>query len=92
MNASPSESGQQGDGVEVPDSAHKNAPPIKGKKSYSSLFMDNRVPDESSLLQYIDQPAEDIKLELDLIESVGSTHGYCLVGYVYGSRPSPMHS
>lgn len=53
------------------------------------MFENNRAPTEASLLQYIAQRDGDIKLEADEIESVEDTDGYCLVGFVYGARPSP---
>lgn len=53
------------------------------------MFENNRAPTEASLLQFVAQSEGDIKLTEDEIESVESTHGYCLVGFVYGTRPSP---
>lgn len=63
----------------------------KNNKSFADLFKDNRVPRESSQLHYVEQTEGDIKLDLEEIDSVEDTHGYCLIGYVYGPRPGPYN-
>lgn len=82
MNNYDSNVEQQGDSTKIPDSEHNNDTNTMGKRSYASLFKNNRAPDESSLLHFIEQPAGDIQLASDEIETVENTHGYCLVGYV----------
>lgn len=72
------------------DAEHNKNTQQSVKRSYASLFSDNRAHDESSLLQYIQQPSGDIQLASNETESVEDAHGYCLVGYVYGSRPGPF--
>lgn len=48
-------------------------------------------PRDSSQLHYVEQTEGDIKLELEEIDSIEDTHGFCLVGYVYGPRPGPYN-
>lgn len=65
--------------------AHLN----KGKNSFASLFKDNRIANEFSMLKYIAPPVGEMEIGFDEIDSVGKAFGYCLVGYVMGPRPSP---
>lgn len=81
---------QPGEDANATGSENNKDTAFKGNKSYASFFQDNRAPDESSRLHFIQQPVGDIQLASDEVETVENTHGFCLLGYVYGTRPSPF--
>lgn len=46
------------------------AHPPRSKKSFASLFSDNRVPSDASRLTYIEPPVGNLVLGLEEIDSV----------------------
>lgn len=63
---------------------------VKGKQTYASFFKDNRAPSEESKLHFVaPSPVGEVEIAIEEIDSVEKSFGFCLVGYVMGSRPSP---
>ena len=77
-------------GAEQGESSDSGVERIAGKgtkKSFSSLFSNNRLASEGSKLKYFKQEGGRIKITEEDIQEVAFTWEQCLVGYFGGKHP-----